>query len=184
MSSGDTWLSAYLPKIMNTPWYRHGGQIVISYDTGYQDGQGYNGSGGGRIPRVVVSAHTKGMGLVTAPHNTAGLLRSVEHVYWLPYLGDAADPNNGSLGGALVPGRPTGRPAAQIFHGAIVDMGTGAKGEVSGVRGQSFAFNGVYGLYAISCPTATTCEAVGYDTAETAARSAVTSKAAEIGRYA
>ena len=40
MSSGDTWLAAELPQIMNTPWYRHGGQIVISYDTGYEDGQG------------------------------------------------------------------------------------------------------------------------------------------------
>jgi hypothetical protein len=109
MSSGDTWLAAGLPKIMNTPWYRHGGQIVISYDTGYEDGQGYNGSDGGRIPCVVISAHTKGMGLVTLPHNTAGLLRSVEHVYGLPYLGDATDPDNGSLGDALVPGRPAGR---------------------------------------------------------------------------
>jgi Phosphoesterase family len=142
MSSGDTWLSAELPKIMNTPWYRHGGQIVISYDTGYEDGQGYNGSDGGRIPCVVVSEHTKGMGLVTLPHNTAGLLRSVEHVYRLPYLGDATDPNNGSLGGALVSGRPTGHRAAQIFQGAVVN--TGAKDEVTGVRGQSLAFNGVY----------------------------------------
>jgi phosphatidylinositol-3-phosphatase len=144
MSSGDTWLSAELPQIMNTPWYRQGGQIVISYDTGYEDGQGYNGSNGGRIPCVVVSAHTKGMGLVTLPHNTAGLLRSVEHVYGLPYLGDATDPNNGSLGDALVPGRPAGRPAAQIFQGAVVGTGTGSKGEVTGVRGQSLAFNGVY----------------------------------------
>ena len=37
MSSRDTWLSTYVPQIMNTPWYRAGGQIVILYDTGYND---------------------------------------------------------------------------------------------------------------------------------------------------
>jgi phosphatidylinositol-3-phosphatase len=144
MSSGDTWLSTYVPKIMNTPWYRQGGQIIISYDTGYEDGQGYNGSDGGQIPGVVVSAHTRGMGIVTVPHNTAGLLRSVEHVYGLGYLGKAATPKNGSLGNALVSGRPAGRAPIARFTAALADAGTGSSVRIARVRGQALGFNGIY----------------------------------------
>ncbi len=59
---------------------------------------------------MVVSAHTRGMGLQAGPLNTAGVLRSIEHAYGVPYLGDAASPANGSLGSALV-GRPPQGPA-------------------------------------------------------------------------
>ena len=66
MSSGDSWLAGELPKIMDTSWYREGGQIVILYDTGYEEvggiGQSTGKAGGGQIPMVVVSAHTKRMG--------------------------------------------------------------------------------------------------------------------------
>ena len=58
---------------------------------------GFDGSSGGRIPPItVVSPHTVGMGLSAAPLNTAGVLRSLEQVYGVSYLGDAANANNGS----------------------------------------------------------------------------------------
>ena len=143
MSSGDTWLAAEMPQIMSTPWYRQGGQIVIMYDTGYGDSGGFNGSSGGQIPPiVVVSAHTRGTGLRGAPLNTAGVLRSLDHVYGLGYLGDAADPANGSLGRALVTGRPRGAQAAPLYEGAVAR--TGADGvSVTRVR-RTLAFSGVY----------------------------------------
>jgi phosphatidylinositol-3-phosphatase len=144
MSSGDTWLSSEIPNIMNTPWYRQGGQIVIMYDTGYGNSGGFNGSSGGQIPPIVViSAHTRGMGLNPAPLNTAGVLRSLEHAYNVPYLGDAATPANGSLGDALVSGRPTGAQASQFFAGAIATTGSGGKVAVKTVHG-TLAFNGIY----------------------------------------
>lgn len=126
MSSGDSWLAGELPQIMNTSWYRQGGQIVILYDTGYQDGGGNNGASGGQIPMVVVSAHTKGMGPVTSPVNTAGVLRSVEQAYGVPYLGDAADAANGSLGDALIAGRPTGPVLSPSEAGAVLSLARGA----------------------------------------------------------
>jgi hypothetical protein len=143
MSSGDTWLAAEVPQIMNTPWYRQGGQIVIMYDTGYGDSGGFNGSSGGQTPpTVVVSAHTRGMGLRGAPLNTAGVLRSLDHAYRLPYLGDAANPANGSLGPALVPGRPTGAQAAVLYAGATATTGAGGGVTVRTAR-RTLAFNGV-----------------------------------------
>jgi hypothetical protein len=153
MASGDTWLNAVVPQILKSTWYKQGGQVIISYDTGYQDGQGLtspedvnNPNGpGGLIPSIVISAHTKGMGVVSLPHNTAGLLRSVEQAYGLPLLGDSADPANGSLGNALVSGRPEGfPPASPTFNGAIFQAGSNAKLQVTNLRGSSESFNGIY----------------------------------------
>ena len=125
MASGDNWLSSELPKIMNTPWYRDGGQIVILYDTGYNDVGGVGGSSGGQVPLVVVSAHTVRMGAVTRPVTTAGVLRSIEAAYGLDYLGDAALAINGSLTGSLVGGLPTGPTPPALFHGDIVSTSAG-----------------------------------------------------------
>jgi hypothetical protein len=144
MASGDSWLNAQLPQIMKTSWYRQGGQIVILYDEGYRNSDTYGGATGGHIPMVVVSAHTRGMGLITRPVNTAGVLRSIEHAYGLGYIGDAASTSNGSLGGALVAGRPTGPPAHQLSRGAVVTT-TGHRTETVQTAGHdTLAFNGVY----------------------------------------
>jgi phosphatidylinositol-3-phosphatase len=150
MSSGDSWLAGELPKIMDTRWYREGGQIVILYDTGYEDaggiGQSTGDNGGGQIPMVVVSAHTKHMGAVTAPVNTAGVLRSIEHAYGLPYLGNAANAGNGSLGEALVSGRPVrsgrGAPSPVSVGDEVTISENREPGFLSTVRG-SLSVNGV-----------------------------------------
>ncbi len=144
MSSGDSWLSGELPKIMDTSWYRQGGQIVILYDTGYNDtNDSVNGSTGGQIPMVVVSAHTKGMGAISTPINTAGVLRSVEHAYGLSYLATAANAKNGSLGNALVSSRPvSSRPATPVSVGAVLDTAGGTPGALKAVSG-SLSINGL-----------------------------------------
>ena len=121
MSSGDAWLAGELPQIMATNWYRDGGQIVIIYDTGYNDAGGNGGASGGQIPLVVVSAQTRGMGTISTPVNTAGVLHSIEQAYGLSYLGDAANADNGSLGDALVAGLPSGHAAPDAFTGATLE---------------------------------------------------------------
>ncbi len=141
MASGDNWLSSELPQIMNTPWYREGGQIVILYDTGYNDSGGVGGASGGQIPMVVVSAHTQGMGAVSRPVTTAGVLGSVEAAYGLPYLGDAANPINGTLGSALVAGLPTGATPAALYQGEAVSTSAG-RPVVSSVPG-TLSLNGL-----------------------------------------
>jgi hypothetical protein len=143
MSSGDSWLNGELPQILNTAWYRQGGQIVILFDTGYEDSGGVNGSSGGQIPMVVISARTKGMGAVGTPINTAGVLRSVEHAYGLSYLGDAADAANGSLGDALTSGRPIGYGAATpVSAGAVLGIDGTAPRALATVPG-TISVNGI-----------------------------------------
>jgi phosphatidylinositol-3-phosphatase len=147
MNSGDSWLAGELPKIMASRWYRENGQIIIIYDTGYNDSGGNGGASGGQIPLVVISAHDRGMGTIAAPVNTAGVLRSIEHAYGFSYIGDAANPANGNLGSALVPGGQAnhrhGRGRRrQILFGALV--GRAAHGRaVRFVRG-TLGLQGVY----------------------------------------
>jgi hypothetical protein len=144
MASGDNWLSSEVPQIMNTPWYRHGGQIVILFDTGYEDSGGVGGASGGQVPLVVVSAHTQGMGAVSRPVSTPGILGSIEAAYGLPYLGDAAHPINGTLGTALVAGLPTGPAPASLFQGEVVSTTT-SRPAVSPVPG-TLSINGLAAL--------------------------------------
>ena len=144
MVSGDTWLNDAIPQIMNTSWYHEGGQIVIMYDTGYGDSGGFDGSSGGRIPPItVVSAHTAGAGMSAAPVNTAGVLRSLEQVYGVSYLGDAANAANGSLLNTLVAGRPHGASPRTDAEGAVVNT-AGTYAATVQATPAALAFNGVY----------------------------------------
>ena len=145
MQSGDSWLNSELPQIMNTNWYREGGQIVILYDTGYEDSSS-TPSEGGQIPMVVVSARTQDMGSIATPIDTAGVLRSIEQAYGLSYLGDAANAANGDLGNALTSGRPVGRTAPSTSSGAILTTSLRGPDNVASVNGfaaQTLALNGM-----------------------------------------
>jgi len=147
MQTGDSWLNGELPKIMASNWYRHGGQIVIIFDTGYNDAGGVNGSSGGQIPLVVVSARDKGRGQVKTPVNTAGVLRSIEHAYGLSYLADARDARNGTLGAALVSGRPAGsfgwRGPRPVSFGSVLAVSGGGTPRRLAVSGGTISINGV-----------------------------------------
>lgn len=143
MNSGDSWLAGELPKIMATRWYREDGQIVIMYDTGYNDSGGNGGASGGQIPLVVISAHDRGMGTISSPVNTVGVVHSIEHAYGLSYIGQATNPANGSLGNALVPGKSGARgdgKTRQILHGALVASGAHSSRVIGGTLG----LQGVY----------------------------------------
>lgn len=143
MSSGDSWLAGELPRIMSSAWYRQGGQIVILYDTGYNDSGGVNGSSGGQIPVVVVSSHDRGLGPVSTPINTVGILRSVEQAYGLPYLATSATPGNGDLGDAMVSGRVPGPAASQVADGAILQTGLGQGDKVVTVGEGALTLEGI-----------------------------------------
>jgi hypothetical protein len=69
---------------------------------------------------------------------------SAEEAYGLPLIGDSADPANGSLGNALVSGRPEGPPPSPSFNGAIFRAGSNKELQVTNLRGPSQSFNGIY----------------------------------------
>jgi len=143
MSTGDTWLAGELPQIMSSAWYHQGGQIVILFDTGYYTGDGVNGTSGGHIPMVVVSSHDRGMGVVSTPIDTDGVLHSIEGAYGVPYLATSATPNNGNLGQAMVTGRTPGPDANQVAQGAVLQTGLSGKSNVVSVGNGAITLEGV-----------------------------------------
>ncbi len=109
--SADLWLRTWVPKILASPAYRADGALVITFDEadprkpGGSDAccgetsmpnapkPGISGPGGGRIGAVVLSRFVKPGTRSDEPYNQFSLLRTVEAVFRLPYLGYAARVN-------------------------------------------------------------------------------------------
>ena len=111
VQQGDAFLSSLVPQVQATPWYQDGGKIIIEWDESNNDTTGINGgTGGGRIPTIVVSAALSANPQQdSTPVDTVGILHSIENVYGLPYLTGAADPSNGNIDALLDEGSGTAR---------------------------------------------------------------------------
>jgi acid phosphatase len=110
VEQGDAFLSSFIPGVQDSAWYRAGGEIIIEWDESDGADAGINGGDGGHIPTIVVSNALKAHPVQdSTPVDTAGILRSIEDVYGLPYLGTAANPANGTIDALLVstPLRPS-----------------------------------------------------------------------------
>jgi hypothetical protein len=134
----DVWLRTWVSLIMASPGYRQGGAIVIvndeaDGDTGaccdepsgpnvsapglppsaakdgtFAAGAG-GGKGGGRTGALVLSPYVRAGTTSTTPYNHYSLLKSIEDVFALPYLGYAGTPGLATFGADVWSGR---RPAA------------------------------------------------------------------------
>jgi hypothetical protein len=85
IAQGDAWLAKYLPEILNSPAYRNGGAVFITWDEA--------DIGDGPIGMIVLSPFAKGKGYSNSIHyNHGALLRTLEEIFGVaPYLGDAAN---------------------------------------------------------------------------------------------
>ncbi len=100
LTTGDAWLAQQIPLIQATQWYRQGGTIMLLWDEGKDsDTSGIAGGDGGHVAGIVISQAVSGSAPDSSPVDDAGILRSIEKVYGLNYLNDAADPSHGSVGG-------------------------------------------------------------------------------------
>jgi hypothetical protein len=107
IAQGDTWLSKEIPAIQATSWYTSGGTIIITTDEGNaSDSSGIAGGNGGHIPTVIVSQSLQGHGAYTTPVDQAGIVGSLEQVWGLPTINDAAQSGHGNLGTLLSPSPP------------------------------------------------------------------------------
>jgi phosphatidylinositol-3-phosphatase len=97
-----------VPKIMASPAYRDRGLIVITFDEGSDPAAccgersglslshpdvllpGKSGPGGGRVGAVLLSPLIRPGTISTTDYNHYSLLRTVEDIFGLPHLGDAA----------------------------------------------------------------------------------------------
>jgi hypothetical protein len=116
LAQADGFLAAWVPRIMATPAYRDGGLIVITFDEGSDSAAccgeasgfspdhpnvpepGKNGPGGGRVGAVLLSPLIRPGTVSTVDYSHYSLLRTVEDIFRLPHLGDAAMPQVRSFG--------------------------------------------------------------------------------------
>jgi hypothetical protein len=116
LAQADRFLAQWVPVIMAAPAYRDGGLIVITFDEGSDAAAccgedsgpgpshpnmplpGKTGPGGGRIGTVLLSPLVRPGTVSTLPYNHYSLLRTIEDIFGLPHLGDAAMPQVRSFG--------------------------------------------------------------------------------------
>jgi phosphatidylinositol-3-phosphatase len=116
LAQADRFLARWVPVIMTAPAYRDGGLIVITFDEGSDAAAccgetsgispshpnvplpGKTGPGGGRIGAVLLSPLIRPGTVSAIPYNHYSLLRTIEDIFGLPHLGDAAMPQARSFG--------------------------------------------------------------------------------------
>ena len=118
LASEDAFLSATVPTILDSPAYKDGGLLIVTYDEaeysaqsggddtaccGEQSGPntpsaGQQGPGGGRVGAVVISPFVTAGTRNATPYNHYSLLRTVEDLFGLDHLGYAGAAGVSSFG--------------------------------------------------------------------------------------
>jgi phosphatidylinositol-3-phosphatase len=114
LAQADAFLARWVSATMAAPAYRDGGLIVVTFDEGSgaaaccgeTSGPGHpnvplpgrTGPGGGRVGAVLLSPLIKPGTVSTVNYNHYSLLRTIEDIFDLPHLGDAAMPQVRSFG--------------------------------------------------------------------------------------
>ena len=84
VTTGDTWLSTFVPIIMNSNLYKQDGAIFITWDEG--------GSGNNPIGMFVLSPYAKVGHTNNIAYSHASFVKTVENIFGLsPLVGHAAD---------------------------------------------------------------------------------------------
>jgi phospholipase C len=104
LRSIDAFLRQWVPRITSSPAFQANGMLVITFDESSSGDAsaccdelpgpntrlpGGTGPGGGRVGALVLSPFVSAGSVSDAPYNHYSLLRSVEDVFGLPYLGYA-----------------------------------------------------------------------------------------------
>lgn len=104
LSVTDGWMAHTMPAVLSSRWYADNGVVIVTWDEGTA-GSCCNGADGGHIVTLVLSHVTPPGARMSQPVDHAGTLRTVEALFGLPYLADAACACSGSLL-PLLPGLP------------------------------------------------------------------------------
>jgi hypothetical protein len=130
----DAFLKHWVPLITAAPAFRADGLLLITFDEsdargtegssaccgerplpGARYSPGFSGPGGGRIGAVVLSPYVAGGTVSAVPYNHYALLRTIETIFALPYLGYADQPGLPAFG-ADVFRMPQAAPHAAVPH--------------------------------------------------------------------
>jgi phospholipase C len=88
LRQADAWTSMLIPKILASDVYQRGGVIFLTWDEGTE-------SKGDHVPMIIISPKLRSPGYRSDKHYThANFLATVEDIFGLPRLGDAAGVDN------------------------------------------------------------------------------------------
>lgn len=87
---GDTWLSRVVPGILQSTAFSQGGVLFITFDEGEASAGCCNDAVGGQVTTLVISPFVKRGFQSTIPETHYSLLRTIEGVWGLPFLGEAS----------------------------------------------------------------------------------------------
>jgi hypothetical protein len=104
--TANEWLKTWVPRILAAPAFKKDGLLVITFDEAGSDvttccneptgpnvtKPGFYGPGGGRVGAILLSKYIKPGTVVNVPMNHYSMLKSVEDIFGVPYLGYANDP--------------------------------------------------------------------------------------------
>jgi phosphatidylinositol-3-phosphatase len=123
LESADAFLTHWVPLIVNSPAFRDG-LLIITFDEALSidataccrqppgpntANPGVNGPGGGRIGAVLISPFIKPGTVSLVPYNHYSMLRSIEDIFGLGYLGYAGQKGLTSFGKDVFT-QPKGKP--------------------------------------------------------------------------
>jgi acid phosphatase len=97
LAHSDTWVRDFSNHVTGSAWFQRGGVLLITYDEGVGGAGCCVAASGGHIATWVISKATPPGARLDTPVSHAGLLRTVEMLYGLAYLGEADCVCSGSL---------------------------------------------------------------------------------------
>jgi len=87
VASGDAWLGEILPRILDSPAWRDGGVLFITFD------EGSDRSPRNEVPTLVIAPDVPPGFRSDTPHSHFSLLRTIEEGFGLPCLADSCHAN-------------------------------------------------------------------------------------------
>jgi hypothetical protein len=88
--SADNWLKQWVPAILESPAWKDGGALFITFDEGDSDVGCCGNAAGGRIATLVISPFGRPAFASDVPYTHYSLLRTIESAWDLPLLGNAS----------------------------------------------------------------------------------------------
>lgn len=91
VADGDRWLANFVPQILASDAWKQNGALVITWDEGATDRGCCDVASGGQVPLLVLTPNGPAGYHATTPATHYSLLRTVEDLWGLDYLGHSGD---------------------------------------------------------------------------------------------
>ena len=113
-ATADSWLESNLAPVLSSSWFRQNGVVIITWDEGSDNSGCCGGADGGHVATIVIAGNQQAHAMSAASVDHAGTLRTIEQLYGLAFLGDAACMCSGDLTPLIPAAQPAPTPSASF----------------------------------------------------------------------